>query len=422
MSHIRYFIILILSLLISGFTDQSVFSDKGFLNIIIIMFIGGFLTAFTPCVYPLIPVTIGIISEINKDNKKPPLLMSLIYASGIIMTYTSLGVIAGLGSFTFGSYMGNKLFVWVLSLIFFLLGLSMAGFYEFKLPTYITDKIVNIKGSNVVSIFIMGLVAGFVAAPCTGPILASALIFISTGGSPLLGGMYLFFYSVGLSIIFVVAGSFSGILKKLPRSGGWMIVVRSIFAVAIISYSFYLIDSIYRFSNHLNVLSSSVILIVGILIGGLTKEADFMPLKIKLQKLAGILLISLSLIGFSSEYHKEQDNINWIPDYHEGIKKAAQLKKPVIIDFYANWCAACKEIKRKTFPDKRIQKESERFVMIFVDMTNQTKETSELEKKYRITGLPAIIFLDSQQNEIEQLRVKGYVNAEEFLSRMRQVR
>ncbi len=418
----KYFVVFFSLLLLTGFTDTSLISDKGVLQIIILMLAGGFLTAFTPCVYPLIPVTIGIISEINKKQNKSPFLMSVIYAAGIVITYTLLGILAGLGSFTFGNYMGNKVFVWILSAIFFLLGLSMTGFYEIRLPGFITDKIVNIRGSGTLSVFAMGLVAGFVAAPCTGPILASALIYISTGGSPFLGGVYLFFYALGLSVIFIIAGSFSGLLKKLPRSGRWMIIIRSIFAIAIMAYSFYLLDSVYGFSGRLNTLISLLFIVAGILAGGLTREADFMPLGIKLLKLAGVLLISAGIIGFFGNSQDKEDRINWIASYEEGIERAKTEKKPVIIDFYANWCAACKDIKKKTFPDDRIQKESERFVMIIIDATNPDEKTAEIEKKYRVSGLPAIIFLDSEQNEIERLRITGFVNADEFLRRMQQVK
>jgi len=415
-----YFILtLFLTLLLVGFADDLSFSGKGATQIIILMFIGGFLTAFTPCVYPLIPVTIGIISEINKEQRRSSLLLSLIYSSGIILTYTLLGVFAGLGSLTFGNYMGNPVFVWILALIFFLLGLSMTGFYEIKLPDFIAKRILNIKGSGVVSIFSMGLVAGFVAAPCTGPVLASALIYISTGGSPLLGGIYLFFYATGLSVIFIISGTFSTLLKRLPRSGRWMIIIRSVFAVAIMTYGIYLLNSIYNFAGKLGLILSIILIGLGIAAGGLTREADFMPVKIKLLKLSAVLLISLGLIGLLSGQEEKIDNIKWIKDYEEGMRLSEELKRPVIIDFYANWCAACKEIRAKTFTDGRIQKESERFVMIMIDATNPDEKITDLEKRYRVSGLPTIIFLNSEQKEVQHLRVTGFIGAADFLNRMR---
>lgn len=416
--HIYIFIILI-SLLFSGFTDYFDISNSSIFQIILIMFVGGFLTAFTPCVYPLIPVTIGIIAEINKNYQHSSFFMSIIYSSGIILTYTILGILAGLGSFTFGNYMGSKIFVILIALLFFILGLSMAGFYEIKLPDFITKKILNIKGSSIISLFAMGLVAGFVAAPCTGPILASALLFISTGGSPILGGVYLFFYALGLSIIFIIAGSFSSLFKRLPKSGRWMVIVRSIFAVAIISYSFYLINTLFEFGSYINLFVAIILIVSGILGGGLTREADFMPLKIKLLKLFTISLISIGIISLFSNSTSSRDNILWIKDYEEGIKLAQLEKKPVIIDFYANWCAACKEIKKKTIPNKDIQEEAKRFIMIMIDATNPDERISELEKRFKVTGLPAIIFLDSGQKELMELRINGFVDSKEFLRRMK---
>lgn len=406
----------------TAFIDSFELSDKGVFQVIVLMFLGGFLTAFTPCVYPLIPVTIGIISEINRNYNKSPLLMSTIYGSGIIITYTSLGVIAGLSSLTFGSYMGNPIFIWFIAILFFLLGLSMTGFYELKLPYFITSRITNIKGSGILSVFTMGLLAGFLAAPCTGPILASALIYIGTGHSPILGGVYLFFYALGLSIIFIITGTFSGVLKRLPKSGKWMVTIRSLFAVAIISYSIYLIGTIYDFFDYITPILSVFLTLLGISIGGLTSEADFKPIKVKIIKLTGILLISIGIIGLIGISQKREDKIKWITDYNMGMHTATSLKKPVIIDFYANWCAACKDIKKKTFPDERIQRESERFVMIFIDATNPDEKIFEIEKIYRVSGLPTIIFLDSNQKEIEKLRVTGFVNSEEFLRRMKEVR
>lgn len=416
----NFITIVVFTLVLTGFNQE--FGDKGILQIIALMFIGGFFTAFTPCVYPLIPVTIGIISEINKNYKRSSFFLSLIYALGIVFTYTSLGIVAGLGSFTFGNYMGNPIFVWILAMIFFILGLSMTGFYEIRLPEFITNRLVNIRGSSIISIFAMGLVAGFVAAPCTGPILASALVFISTGGSPLLGGIYLFSYALGLSIIFIIAGTFSGILKRMPRSGGWMVIIRSLFAIVIISYSIYLIDTIYQFSKIVNIYLSIALMITGLILGGLTSEVDFKPIKYKLIKLLGILMISIGIIGIFARSDVDENSIKWIKDYDEGMKLAIESKKPVIIDFYANWCAACKEIKNKTLVDKRIQRESERFVMIMIDATEPDEKISELEKRYRISGLPAIIFLDSNQNEVNRLRVTGFISADEFLRRMKEVR
>ncbi len=421
-------ILLIFALfIISGFFDDSrSLSNHGSIEIILIMFIGGFLTAFTPCVYPLIPVTIGIISSINRENKKSPLLLSLIYASGIIITYTVLGVVAGLGSFTFGNYMGSPLFVWILFIIFFALGLSMTGFYEIQLPQSLTNRIVNIKGSGNTSVFLMGLVAGFVAAPCTGPILASALIYISTGGSPLLGGLYLFSYAAGLSIIFIVAGIFSGLLSKLPKSGRWMIVVRSIFAVAIISYALYLLNSSYGFIDLLNSMDryhiiASILAIIGFIGGGLTREVDFSPLSHKLVKLIMVIFISIAFLSFSLSNHSE-DKIEWITDYDTAINKAKNEKKPVIIDFYATWCAACKDIKNKTIPDRRIQEDAKRFIMIKLDVSSPDEKLSNIEKMYAVSGLPSIIFLDSELNEIKNLRITGFVDADDFLRRMKSVK
>lgn len=403
--------------------DKSSLANKGMIETVILMFIGGLLTAFTPCVYPLIPVTIGIITGINKDGKRSPFLMSSVYASGIITTYTTLGIFAGLGSFTFGNYMGNTLFVWFISLIFFALGLAMVGFYEIQIPQSVTNRIFNIRGTGVISIFLMGLVAGFVAAPCTGPILASALIYISTGGSPLLGGIYLFFYALGLSIIFIVAGSFSGLLSKLPKSGRWMTVIRSLFAVAIISYSLYLLNTIYGLIERLNEedvyhITGVILATIGILGGGLTREVDFSPLREKIIKLIMILFLSFSLLSFMITRQAE-DTISWITDYETGMRKAKEEKRPVIIDFYATWCAACKEIKNKTIPDRRVQEEAERFVMIMVDATNPDEKILEIEKRYRVSGLPTIIFMDSELKEIESLRITGFVSADEFLRRMR---
>jgi len=418
------FSITLLSIIpLMGLSPDSVsLSNQGVFQIILIMFIGGFFTAFTPCVYPLIPVTIGIISEINKNHQSSSLLMSIIYAAGIVVTYTALGIIAGFGAFTFGNYMGNTLFVSIIGVIFLALGLSMIGFYEISLPESITKRISNIRGSGIISLFAMGLVSGFVAAPCTGPILASALLFISTGGSPVLGGVYLFSYAVGLSIIFIIAGTFSSVLKKLPRSGRWMVIIRSIFGIAIITYSLYLLDTLFNLTAKINYIVALFLILVGVIGGGLTLEADFKPVRIKLQKLLMVILMSIGILTLLSANRVSEDHIKWVRDYDEGIRVATEKKSPVIIDFYANWCAACKEIKKKTLSDREVQKESERFVMIMLDATSPDEKVTQLEKLYNVSGLPAIIFLDSNQKEIQSMRITGFIDADEFLKRMRSVK
>ena len=201
----------------------------------LIVFAGGILTSLTPCVYPLIPITVSIFGANESAGLFKSLLLSVVYVLGIVVTYSILGVAVASTGAVFGQIMANPWVVGFISLILVSLGLSMFGVFEIRLPYTVQNRLNSVGGTGFAGAFAMGTVAGVIAAPCTGPALAVVLTYIATTGSLFLGFWLMFTYALGMGLLFIGIGTFSGMLSALPRSGGWMYVLENIFGIAIIT-------------------------------------------------------------------------------------------------------------------------------------------------------------------------------------------
>lgn len=407
--------------------------EKGWLYALFIVFLAGLFTSFTPCIFPMIPITLAVLGTTTQRSRKSRFIVSTIYVLGIAVTYSTLGFVAARTGALFGSLLGHPIMVGFISLLFITMGLSMYGLFDIQMPKFITQRLTHhSQNKNLMSAFFSGLLAGVVASPCVGPVLISILAYVAQTQNALKGFILLFTFALGLGQIFIVLGTFNSILHKLPRSGPWMEKVKFLFGSIMIGMALYyiypvrnnslltgffsvifILTSIYFYifqwrrkshSNPNQLMTSTFFLLFtfGVLLGAKSVAPKFMQEKIFTKYLTD-----------TSKPH-----INW-RNYSDELLAAAKAKKqPVIIDFKAEWCLACKELELYTFSDPRIIELGKQFLWIAFDATSPSTELDILQKKYGIGGLPFVLFYNSRGEYDEALTLTGFEDADKFLQRM----
>jgi thioredoxin:protein disulfide reductase len=341
--------------------------EKGLFWAFLFVFAFGFLTSFTPCVYPMIPITLAILGkEAHARTRLQNFLVSLTYVGGIAVTFSSLGVFAASTGALFGSFMASPWVLGFICLVFITMSLSMFGVFELQAPQFLRDgALSHMKLHGYVGAFISGLLAGVVASPCVGPVL--------------------FVYALGMGLIFLALGMSTNMTKMLPRSGAWMNRVKIFFGLLLIAAAVYYLDIMLVSSK---VIQSSFI------------TRAFSPAKDEKKP------------GF------QVDTIKWQTYSPEILAQAAKDGKPVLIDFRADWCAACLEMEEKTFPSQGLQLLSAQFVMVRYDATQESDELAALREKYEIVGLPTILFFGRDGKWIKDLTLTAFEDAAGFQQRM----
>ena len=387
----------------------------------LLVFAGGILTSLTPCVYPLIPITVSIFGANASAGLFKSFLLSVVYVFGIVVTYSILGVAVASTGAVFGQIMANPWVVGFISLILVSLGLSMFGVFEIRLPYAVQNRLNTVGGTGFAGAFAMGTVAGVIAAPCTGPALAVVLTYIATTGSLFLGFWLMFTYALGMGLLFIGIGTFSGLLSALPRSGGWMYVLENIFGIAILTMALYFLKDV--FPPLLNFLQNSLpffavaggLVLIGLWLGKLTERFSGLSIDMKFRKACGLLLAVLGAYMIVGGIQQPAGpHLNWVYDETEGLEIAKRQDKLVMLDFYASWCAACKELDHKTYADPAVAAKLDNYVNIKLDFTRSSKITEALTEKYRIPGLPVVIFMDAEGKVLK--RFTGFVEPEKMLS------
>ncbi|MEE2910859.1 MAG: protein-disulfide reductase DsbD [Candidatus Poribacteria bacterium] len=410
--------------------------SKGHLWAFLFVFIGGILTSLTPCVYPLVPITVSVFGAGKDTSRRKSFLLSISYVFGMAVMYSILGVIVASTGSVFGTIMANPIAMGLVCTILIILGLSMLGLFDLQLPMSIQNRLNAVGGSGFGGAFIMGTVAGVIAAPCTGPALGAVLSYVATTNNITLGFFLMLTYAIGMGLLFIVIGTFSSILGSLPKSGGWMYVLENIFGVAIIAMSLFYLKNIWLplnllLRNSVEFLAIGLIFIInGIQIGKFTKRFKDLRGLSYLQKAFGVLI---AVIGFyivaggfinggfqfkeTLRSHNNEPKVNWIKDESEGFMIAKQKNKPIMIDFYADWCSACKELDHRTFSQPEVVERLNDFVTIKLDFTNpKDPRIKTLKAKYQVSGLPIVAFFDSSGQELEGKRISSFIPADKFLT------
>ncbi|HXG64016.1 MAG TPA: cytochrome c biogenesis protein CcdA [Blastocatellia bacterium] len=400
-------------------------ASQGIIVALLGVFVAGLLLNATPCVYPIIPITIGFFvnqgSSQGKPNLRRAFLMATMYVLGMAITYSILGVVAAMTKGLFGAALQNPFVLIGLAALMVALALSMFGVYEFKLPESL-NEFANRSAqatSGMVGALVMGLTMGIVAAPCIGPFVLGLLVHVGAKGDPVYGFFMFFVLALGLGTPYLFLGTFSGAIKTLPRSGEWMVTVRKVFGLVLIGMALYFLMPL--MGDYVNYVFVAFFAISALYL--IFYEAS----RVKLTSFAWVLRAigvgAAAAAIFFAIPKKVEAGIPWQPYSEQALAEAQRAGKGVIIDVYADWCIPCKELDQLTFTDAQVREEAARFVTLKLDLTKNDpqSEAGRAKERFEIRGVPTIIFLDPAGREIEALRLEGFEKADAFLARMKQV-
>jgi thioredoxin:protein disulfide reductase len=379
--------------------------SRGYFLAFVTVFVGGFLTSLTPCVYPMISITVSVFgAKDEKVSRSRALLLASSYVGGICVMYTGLGVASALlGRFAFGSLLGNPWVMVPIAILLVAMSASMFGAFELALPTGLQTKLSGVGGKGLLGAFAMGLVGGIIAAPCTGPVLASVLAYVATTRSVTIGGSLLFTYALGMGVLFFVVSVFA---QRLPKSGAWMEAVKSVFGVVMIVAALYFLRPVvaplmgYARGTHAWLGIHAALILVGLAVGGVHLTFhDAWPQRIR--KAAGIAAICVGgfgIVGYvlSPKIAEAQKPLEWIHGEEAGLAAAKRAHQPALLDFYADWCLPCKEMEVKTFNKPDVARELGRFTLIKMDTTHDDDPAViDAKKRYHADTLPTVVLIDA---------------------------
>jgi thiol:disulfide interchange protein DsbD len=391
-------------------------AKSGLLLSIILVFLGGLALNLTPCIYPLIPITIGYFGGQSEGNTKRLAMLGLLYVLGMALTYSVIGVVTAMSGAVFGALLQNTYVIIFIVLVFILLALSQFNVYEFKLPDSWVMKAGGARG-GAFGAFFMGLTMGIVAAPCIGPFVIGLLTYVASKGDVLYGFLMFFFLAIGLGTPYIFLAIFSGKIKSLPRAGEWMQGVEHIFGLILFGAAIYFAQPLFSKTIAHYFLPVFLILSAVYLI--------FIDRKGNNVKVFYWIKIAFSVLIFAASVYAlwptEKQEIQW--QKYSDVKYEASLNANhrIVIDFYADWCIPCKELDAKTFTDAKVIKIAKNFDAYKVDMTKtMSDETERIRKKFDIKGMPTVLIFNS--NGVEVQRLTGFVEPEEFYKILREIK
>jgi thiol:disulfide interchange protein DsbD len=390
---------------------------------IVAAFLGGLLVCLTPCVYPMIAITVSVFGARQSKSRMDAMALSTSFVLGIASMFTPLGLVAGLTGSLFGSALSNPIVVWTISAIFFALAASMFGAFEFVLPSSLTNRLAQVGGIGYGGAFVLGLVSGVIAAPCTGPVLTGILLWIGKSKSAGLGAAVLFAFSIGLGIPFWLVGSFA---VHLPKSGRWMVGVKSFFGIVLATAALYFLKNAVRPLGHLVnpgtsfALVCGALILVGVALGAIHLSFGEGGRTASIRKGLGVVSTVAGLFLLIGWIELPRGHLEWEASEQLARARAAGEARPVLIDFTAEWCGACKELARDTFSDATVMAEASRFVAVKVDATEEDDpNVDQVKNKYHVIGLPTVILLG--KNGDERQRFTEFVPPAQFLEALRAV-
>lgn len=385
-------------------------------------FVGGLLVCLTPCVYPMVAITVSVFGARTETSRGRAMWLSTAFVLGIAAMFTPLGLIAGLTGSLFGSALSNPWVTIFIAIVFLGLAASMFGAFEFMLPSGLTNRLAQVGGGGYGGAFLIGLVSGLVAAPCTGPVLTGILLWIGKTRSAGLGSLVLFAFSIGLGVPFWLVGTFA---VKLPRAGRWMLWTKSFFGIVLSVLALYFLENVLRPLSRLahwgdsQPLWAAGLVLGGILVGAIHLSFDSGRL-VRLRKAVGILSAISGSVLLVAWLEAPRGQLSWEHSEATATQRASNEAKPLLLDFTAEWCGACKELARHTFADPTVMREASRFVAVQVDATSDDDPTvDQIKDKYRVVGLPTVILLGA--NGQERARITEFMPPEQFLTTLRSV-
>jgi len=409
-------------------------------------FIAGILLAFTPCVFPMVPILSGIIAGQGENmTAARAFWLSLVYVLAMAVTYTVAGVLAGLFGQNLQAWFQNPWILGVFIAIFIALALSMFGFFELQLPSSLQTRLTQAsnqqKGGSLTGVAVMGFLSALIVGPCVAPPLAAALIVIGASGSAFLGGAALFALSIGMGVPLILFGVSAG--KLIPRAGPWMDSIKAVFGVALLALAIWMLERIVQ--GPLILLLWGVLAIAsGVYLGAFEAVPSGASGWRRLWKALGLVLLALGMIEIVGAATGNDDWLKPLQNLRPGVQSSSveavafqHVKstgdvaaavaaangsgKPAMLDFYADWCVECIRMERNTFGEPAVRELFAQVMPMQADVTDNDETDKALMEKFGIIGPPAILFFDRRGNEMPAYRLVGYFEPESFAEHLRGV-
>ncbi|MFW6191258.1 MAG: protein-disulfide reductase DsbD [Thiohalospira sp.] len=428
---------------------DSLASDSAWL--IVLTFFGlGLLLAFTPCVFPMIPILSSIIAGQGEHiTTRRAFTMSVVYVIAMALTYTVAGVIAGLFGENLQAAFQNPWILGTFAAIFVLLALSMFGFYDLQLPSGLQGRLSEVsnrqRGGTLTGVAIMGFLSALIVGPCVAAPLMGALIYIGQTGDAVLGGLALFALSLGMGAPLVAIGTGAG--KLMPKAGPWMDAVKGVFGILLLAVAIWMMERVLPGSVTLG-LWAILFIVSAVYMGALDALSEGVSGWRRFWKGLGLVLLVYGVFmlagaatggsdplrplqtvsvagggGEEQEEHLEFRRVETVEELDSAVEEAAADDRPVMFDYYADWCVSCKEFEKYTFSDSAVQSTlAENDVLLLqADVTDNTADDKALLREFDLVGPPAILFFDRDGEEKSRQRVVGFKEAEPFNQRLKEV-
>lgn len=419
-------------------TLSQMLSNDSLIWTLVIFFGLGVGLALTPCVFPMYPILSGIIvGQGQKLSTAKAFTLSMAYVQGMAITYSILGLVVASAGLKYQAALQHPAVLVVLAILFFVLSLSMFGLYDLKLPSSWQEKMNSVsnnqKGGNLVGVFLMGVISGLVASPCTTAPLSGALVYVAQTGDLLQGFLALYVLSMGMGLPLLIIGTSGG--KLLPRAGAWMDIIKTIFGFLLIAVSIVMLGRIWT-----GVVSDVLWSLWGVSFTGYLMHQNKLSEFNWKQTVRSVLLTLALLASFSYGFQAVMGHFGFnnnsvgtavttkevhgfkriksIEDLEQEIAAATAQGKPVMLDLYADWCVACKEFEAITFKDTDVLARMNKIVLLQADVTKSDKVDVALLEKYNVLGLPTLLMFNEQGEQREDLRVTGFMGPKDFATHL----
>ena len=419
--------------------------DDSYFKTLLFFFLAGLGLAFTPCVFPMIPILSGIIAGYGNLSSRKAFWLSMAYVLPMALTYAIVGVIAGLSGANLQVMFQNT---WVISAfagLFVLLALSMFGFYDLQMPVSIQSRLSEIsnrqQGGSFIGAGIMGILSALIVGPCVTAPLIGALVYIAQTRDALLGGLSLFTLGLGMGVPLLMIGTSAG--RLLPRAGAWMDTTKAIFGIMMLGLAIWMLDRVVPLELTM-ALTGTLLVVSGIYMGALEKINEEAGGWGRFWKSIGLILLfygAMVLFGVSAgsqnllqplkgvfggssaaaTLEKKEltfQTIKGIEGLEQALAAAKTQNRPVMLDFYADWCVSCKELEATTFKDEKVRDALNGVMVLQADVTANDAQDKALNARFKLFGPPQILFFNPQGQELKSVRLTGYEAPQAFLERI----